>query len=855
MPIDPQHHAASLASLKDARAITDKARAYLEHWPDLYTLARRIAADYLHRHTGTIRDPDRVWWNVFDTAVSAPTFTGWRHVGPPRQSVRFTDLLIQRFDTGFQRAPDLLPLYGGFYTHGAGVSQYGAHNEVQLDPQKVMDDLWAMDFATLVRQRSDQFWREQGRDFCLLARVRLLASIEDAVGEGALLALDRQRLRAYLGVPGAAPVSLEDLDKPLESTAFAVRHYLIGGSGHLLTLTAGDGRVVLYCPATPWPPRAFDNRSALVEWVHVQLAAPLAHDWLHTLYRVDERSSDAERREALQRLRERSGLRESPQWPFGPGVALPGDPFVELQAWAKADLEVSQHVLISNHDLRKVLWRGYLGAFLQVVAPFAPMAWPLSLLVLAAGVARLVLDSQALAGAHTTRQRQGAVLAVIADALVVVFSLVDVGLGARSLTFRAPPHERLAQPAGWVPVQGPAEELGDLDANRILDQPGETEGLLRHVTLDEQGATWIELHERTLRVRYSPETEGWLAVDEDDPFAFLPTYAVRTAEDGGWQLYDVPQPSGVLTDGMEQLASGFWDVYMRDNLQLSWEMSQTLLEAQRTTLAKADLPRIEPGTPLQVDDLGYECLERDGRRHYTWREGEEYSSQLVRIYSSEMSQVNNLFRHGIAGSIGEGDGDVIGYLQRLFDSLDALPSSDAVRLWRGGSNYRTTGGVHYRNGDLNPGDVLVSTDITSFTENPYVLHGFVAPTMATGQNSFEPLFNETSVVYELVGKGLRSGKPIAPMSLAPSEAEVVYPPGRFFRIDSIRQVRGEHYHFVKVRLREVEKPDNEPVHELRTGLPFDREAYLERVGHEPLVERFFPAAQWQTGEAAAGSRG
>lgn len=839
MTIDLQHYAASLASLKDARAVTEKARDYLQHWPDLYALARRTAADYLRRHTGQWLDPDRVWWNVFDRAVGAPTFTGWRHAGPPRESIRFTDLLIQRFDGGFQAAPDVLPLYGGFYTQGRGASQYGAHNEVKLDPQKVMDDLWALDFASQVRQRSERFWSEQGRDFPLLARVRLLASIETGVAEGRLQDLDRRRLKAYLRAPGH--------ERPtLDLAAFVVRHYLLEGSGHLLTLTASDGRVILYCPTTSWPPQAFADRPALLAWVHGQLSAPLAHDWLHALYRADGQSSAEELQKALAQMRARSGSAEAPLWPFGEGRLLDTDLFEELQAWARADLQVSQQALVSNGDLRKGLWRGYLGAFLQIVAPIAPAAWPLGLLVLGAGVARLVLDSQALASAHSTRERQEAILAVVADAVMVVFSLIDVGLSGRSLTYRAPPHERLAQPDSWAPVEGRSDELDDLEANRLVEPPVETDGLLRNVSVDEQGATWIELQDQTLRVRYSPESDGWLAVDEDDPFAFLPGYPLRVVEEGSFQLFDVPQPSGVLTDGMEQLASSFWDTYMRDNPLLYWEMSQTLLQAQRTTLAKAALPRIEPGAALQTDELGYECVEAGGQRHYTWREGDEFQSQLLRIYSSENSQVNNLFRHGVKGSIGEGDGDVPGYLHRLFDSLDALPSSEAVRLWRGGSNYRLTGGVHYRNGDLNPGDVLVSTDITSFTENPYALRAFVAPSMATGEDRFESVFNETSVVYELVGKGLRNGKPIAPMSLHPIESEVIYAPGHFFKIDSIRQVRGDHYHFVKVRLREVEKPMDEPIYDMRTGQPFERLAFLERVGEEALVERLFPAEQWPT---------
>lgn len=845
MPIDLRHYANSLASLKDARLVMDKARAYLDNWPDLYTLAHRAASDYLRRHTGKFMDPDRVWWNVFDTAVGAPTFTGWRHSGPPRESVRFTDLLILRFDGGFQASPDVLPLYGGFYTVGTGVSQYGAHNEVALDPQKVMDDLWALDFGAVVKARTEQFWREQGGDFSLLARVRLLSSIETGLAEGTLQALDRRRLRAYLRLGTDGPVTLAQLNQPVDLQALIVRHYLVGGAGHVLTLTAAaDGRVVFYCPATHWAPRAFVDQAALLKWLHEQLAAPLARDWLNALYRVDEQSTETERQQALQTLRGRSGSIDAPAWPFGEGQLLDGDLFEELQAWAKADLQVSQHYLVTNHDLRKQLWRGYLGAFLQVTAPFAPAAWPLSLLILGAGLARLVLDSDAAANAHTSRERKSAVIAAVADAVVVLFAILDVGLGVRSLTYRAPPHERLVQPQDWLPVDGINDEMDDIEGNRILGEPSESHGLLRGVSVESDGSTWIEMQDQTLRVRYSPETQSWLAVDEEDPFAFMPNYGLRLVEDGSWRLFDVPHPSGVLTDGLEQMTSSFWDVYMRDNLELSWEMSQTLLATQRATLARAALPQLAPAAEVQLDELGFECVERNGKRSYSWREGDEYRNQLVRIYTSEMSQVNNVFRHGVIGSIGEGDGDTLHYLERFFDSLEALPSSDAVRLWRGGSNYRLTGGVHYRNGELNPGDVLVTTDITSFTENPYALRSFVAPVKATGLNLYEGIFDETSVVYELVGRGLRSGKPIAPMSLAPAEVEVVFTPGRFFRIESVRQVRGEHYHFVKVRLREVEQPAQEPVYDLRTGRLFERQAYLDRVGQAALVERFFPAADW-----------
>lgn len=845
MPLDLHHYERSLASLKDARAVMDKARAYLAAWPDLYTLARNAAADYLLRHTGKPLDPDRIWWNVFDTAVGAPTFTGWRHRGPPRESVRFTELLIRRFSGGFQQAPDVLPLYGGFYTRGAGVNSYGAENEVQLDPQKVMDDLWAMDFATLVRERTEHFWEHQGMDFALLARVRFIALLEQGLQGGSLQALDHRRLRAYLKLAPEGAAALADLQRPVDDSAFTVKHYTVG-TGHLLTLTAHDGRVVLYCPTTPWAPQAFADQAALNAWVHEQLAAPLAQDWLsslhHTRHTPDAPPAD-QPDPLLLHLRERSGSAEQPSWPFDEGQLAVGDLFDMQQGWAMAELQHSQQALVSNHDLRKLLWRGYLGAFLQVVAPIAPAAWPLSLLVLGAGVARLVFDAEAVANATSTHARGEALLAVLADAVVVVFAIIDVGLGASALTFRAPPHERLAQPSNWVAVDSLDDEVSELDSNRIAVSPSPSQGLLQGVNVDEQGATWIELHDCTVRARYSPESDSWLAVDFDDPFALLPSYPLRVVDDG-WQLFDVPQPSGVVTEGLPLQASGFWDTYMQENLMLTWEMSQTLLARQQRTLSLADLPTLSADQTTQLDELGYECVMQGEQRHYTWRQDGEFHNQLVEIYSSEMSQVNNLFRHGVQSSVEAGDGDLSGYLQRLFDALDALPRSEAVRLWRGGSNYRLTGGVHYRNGDLNPGDVLVTTDITSFTENPYILRAFVAPGRATGVDSYESVFNETSVVYELLSDGLRNGIPTGPLSLHPVEAEVLFTPGCFFRIESVRQVRGEHYHFVKVTLRAVDKPGNEPVYDLRTGELFDRAAYAERLDMGWLLERFFPATQW-----------
>lgn len=834
MAIDLEHFERSLHSMADARAVMAKARGYLEAWPDLYKLARKTAGEYLLKHTGKPLDPDRVWWNVFDGAASAPTFTGWRHSGPPKQSMTFTQLLIHRFNDGFQVAPDVLPVYGGFYNRGSGAREYGQHNEVQLEPGKVMGDLWAMDFASLLAQRTERFWHEHGDDFPLLAKVRLLASLDEAVNQGALMPSDRQRLRAWLGV-GQGGVTLTQLQMPTPAHAFHIRHYLATGGGHLITLRADDGRTVLYCPGTEWLPRAFANHGDLVHWLSRHLRSREAFD---ALFRVHQQSGAEAHQQAMSNLLKRFGPAEAPAWPFGVGRRVTGDLFAEMRDWAKTDLAVSHTMAVSNADLRKSLWRGYLGAFLGVFGGFPVLAWPLGLVVLGAGVARLSLDIDAAVRARSVVERTQAVISAVADTVAAVFSIIDVGLGVKALHFQAPPHERLIATRVLEPTDRLNDELESLDGNRIVPEPMTTPGMLDGVSIDDDGSTWIEMNDLTLRVRHSPEAEGWLAVDDDDPYAFLPNTRMQVVTDFMWTPLEVAQPELAVSGQLETAASGFWDTYMQANYESHWEMSQALLERQRETLSTIALPSPSMSNPLLENPRQFRYLLKDGKPFYTWVDEEYFNNDLVAAYTDELTQANGVFRHGV-----EIDNEMVAYLSDLFDSLEQLPRSEAVRLWRGGSGARATGGGQFRNGELTVGDVLVTTDITSFTENPYALRDFVAPKQVKGLKRVN-VFDDTSVVYELIGKGMNSGVPIGPMSLSTAEAEVVFTPGRYLRIESVREVRGEHYHFVRVRLREVDKPDVGTVYDLRTGEPFDRVAYVNRVRHASLVERFFPAAQW-----------
>lgn len=833
MTIDLEHFERSLESLADARAVMGKAKAYLDAWPDLYMLAHKTAADYLLKQTGKPLDPDRIWWNVFDHAASAATFTGWRHSEAPKSSMTFTQLLIHRFDDGFQLAPDAIPVYGGFYTRGSGASEYGAHNEVPLDAGKVMGDLWAMDFASLLHQRTERFWRDHGSDFSLLAKLRLIAAIDEAVDQQALLPADRRRLRAWLRL-GEGRVTLAMLQATPDAQAFHIRHYHVAGGAHVLTLRASSGRTVLYCPGTGWLPHAFDNLGDLTHWVSRQLRSSQAFG---ELYRVSGQFSAEDQQATHSGVLSRIGPVQAPAWPFGIGREVTGDVFSDMRDWAKADLAASHVLAVSNADLRKSLWRGYLGAFLGVAGGLALLAWPLGLVVLGVATARLLLDVDAAVRARSAVERTHAILSAVADTVAAVFSIIDLGLGVKSLRFEAPPHERVL--ATYEP--GPAElqdEFENLEGNRILPEPLDRPGMLNGVSLDDDGSTWIEMEDLTLRVRHSPEAGGWLAVDDDDPFAFLPSLPTRSVTASVWAARPPTPPAAEVLGQLDTVTSRFWDTYMQSNPEMHWNMSQSLLERQRETLATVAFPSPSASYPLTESPQNFRYLLRDGMRWYTWVEDDYYNNDLIAAYTHEMTQANNVFRHGV-----KIDEAMVTYLGDLFDSLDQLPRSEALRLWRGGSGNRATSGAHFRNGALNPGDVLVTTDITSFTENPYVLRSFVTSNKMVGLKH-ENVFDDTSVVFELIGKGMNSGAPIGPMSLMSVEAEVIFTPGRFLRIESVREIRGADYHFVRVRLREVEKPDTGAVYDLRTGERFDRAEYARRVGHDSLVERFFPAADW-----------
>ncbi len=274
------------------------------------------------------------------------------------------------------------------------------------------------------------------------------------------------------------------------------------------------------------------------------------------------------------------------------------------------------------------------------------------------------------------------------------------------------------------------------------------------------------------------------------------------------------QAEGQVVPGLE---APFWDLHMRASADELLAVSDLALARQRGLLVhvpRADLDAF--GQPFRVycDELGFH-------------------SRHIKQYTHSPQRYNNLLR-GLA--LEDAPAANVARVHDLAEELELLGGDNQVRLYRVGVGGRETSGAYWREGRIKVGDCMLTTDFTSFSENPYLAWEFFNhPTVPVGS-----AFADGGVVYVLEPGGARCAVPVAPFSDLQHEAESVVLPGRYLQVQDIAQVSGEHYRFVQVRLRALEA-GNGPAFELRTGQPFERDHYAQRLGEAgaSVVERFF----------------
>jgi hypothetical protein len=817
---------------------------FMQEYPDPYLLARQHAARILLEHTGKAVDPRFVWWHQFTTASSSSrSFTGWQHSGPPQKSVSFTELVAQRFDLPFQDATDELDLYGGFYKEGAYASRFDEINEVPMLASDVQKDFWALNFADVYRAKITRFWSTQALTFKVLAKINLLGESAKAVRAGRITQAEGAALRTLASKDleyGVLP-TIDQLQANSTGVSLTASAYALGQSESacFFTFSSDSGRVLLYLPWSSQGIQGFTTDLAMAGWLREQLrdAKTMSTFLAAALVDPGEQAEANSARAVLQGIANSRSDHAALALLGFKRVSITDDFFVHITAQAQSDMQRSAAAMLDNAGLRKAMWSGYLSAFLNVFGAFAPLGWPMSLALLGAAVTRLGLGVDTALHATSEEARKSALRQAMLDSLFAALNLTELGFQSTfaSLAYEAPFHETNASLAQWQVTRDPESILAGQETNQLIDGELATSGRLSGVRVDDKGGCWIEMNGFTYRVRYSHELSVWLVVPPGDPFAFGPLHPVRLNDAGEWKLLTPPALSGrnpPVVAGMISETSQFWDEYMATHVIQSQKFSAQARARQKKLLQTQAIPILGLGDLPAEDENGLACVTVDGKPQYTYREADgQYSNELIRYYTDDASSINDVLREGIHRYT-----DTVSYLNDLADTLESLPKNNAASLYRGGHGGRGTSGEHFRSGQLRVGDILVNTDLTSWTENPFMVRQFASVVDARG---LDGAFDDSSVVFELPAGCYQSGIPISPFSLYWDEAESVFLPGSYFRIDKLVQVYGERYRFIHVSLSQVAKPVARPVYELRTGAVFDKAAYSARLGSPALADRFF----------------
>ncbi|WP_176509891.1 MULTISPECIES: dermonecrotic toxin domain-containing protein [Pseudomonas] len=838
----------SLDTLDEARPLVRLVDQILADFPDLYELAHHHAAQILHKHTGKRIEPRLVWWHQFNNEhSSARSFTGWQHSGPPQKSMLMTELVLERFDLYYQDAADELDQRGGFYLQGPHASIYNERNEVPMLGSDVQRDLWALDLAVLYREAVERFWSSNAGHFRVLAKINLLGQVATALLDKRITAQDAHRLRrlvsaelANIAMPSLAMLQRQSTDNSLVVSRYAFGE---GDRGCLLTMQSADGRVVAYLPWADEPLRGFDSEQALASWLRAQLQVKATLEAFVMAAHNNPRDRSVNQLISVH-LQGIANSRDDEAGLIALSLfkrSLGTDLFAWLSDQARAEMHRNGQLLQDNAGLRKAMCTGYLSAFLNVFGSLAPLGWPMSLMLLGATVAKVGLDVDAALHATDEQDRKQALRSAMIESIYATFNLVDIGFASMhaSLAYETPPHEHNLSLDNWQPVPSASLAVEGQESNAVLDGELTQSGRLRGIRVDQGGRCWITLNGLSYRVRYSHELAAWLVVPADNPFAFVALQPVRLNEAGEWELLAPPSLQGGMAPEEEGVLpvtrSSFWDIYtVSDGEQLK-RLAATALRRQKKLLERWPVAELARGRAPDNDALGLDCVIIGGRRYYSYRYGNEYFNTLIEYYTSDESQVNDVFRRG---AYKYGDEDM--YIADLADSLGLLPKNNQVTLYRGGNNFRGTGGESYRAGQLRVGDVLVNTDLTSFTENPFKVAEFASVPSLNMPGGLPGRFDDSSVVFELPAGQYRDATPVSAFSLYWDEAESLFLPGHYFRIEGLEEVRGEHYRFIKVTLKQTDKPAGGAVYDLRSGLLFNEAQYRMRFRTPALVERFFP---------------
>ncbi|MFJ4196247.1 membrane-targeted effector domain-containing toxin [Pseudomonas sp. NPDC089534] len=570
----------TLPNAADKAALKAIATRVITDCPGLHETAREVAVDLLKRHGTTGLDPDRVYFHRFDAAQSnGRTFTGWEHVNAiPTSTLSLTQLVIQRFRVADQDNADLLDVYAGFYTAGPGAGTFNETNEVRLHGNEVLKDFWNLDFSTLYKDRLTAFWNRSGSDFRTLAKCTFLLR--------AVQARDKRQLsdenfrfvtQAALG-PVTWPVTLKWLQST-QATTGNVRTLDVAGftATDILRFVAPKGRQIVYLPGEDNAFTVLETATDMHFWMLTRMNQPQDRQAFMTHFPLADRQEIADHITDLMNRLVGTWGKHDHHLINQNDKAVGGDAFTWLQESTRDAMFIEAELtLVSNGDLRKKLWIGYLSAGMKVFAPMAVVGWPVALPLVGASLAGMGLNIDQAVNGRTPEERKAGVLGAVLDGFNLLLNLVALG-GPGSLEEIGPDVEaaearemaklkEATQPseapepslpeakAPAVDRPRPASRIPEsyriglsLDDDSLIREPGQFQGIHR---LSSNPSSAIRLGDGSYYVRYETSVNGagtWAIIDPARPNAFSGSIPVRLNAAGQWE----PVPRLGLKGGMD----------------------------------------------------------------------------------------------------------------------------------------------------------------------------------------------------------------------------------------------------------------------------------------------------------------
>lgn len=563
----------------------------MQQYPDIERAALQIARQVLEQAGLLNLDAYQVYWHWFDSANSSSrTYTGWEHYGPPKQSMNLVELVMRRFDLDQQRNSDLLAQMGGFYRIGKSAHAFNEHNEIRLDPRQVLAYFWQIDFSAYYASRLRGFWLNNHSLYCTVSKLSMLCNATLNCQRGVLRIEDFMEIYAVVVNDSSSPFRPEKLmgDVAMASSTTLLSFDIEGIVSHtMLRFRTTAGREIIYCAMQDPAFAAFTDAEQMYTWVQSYLQTdddrtrfgmqflrpePDQHGQWNTLQGHLRTIASTPWRQRKTRLNVQEQV-------------LDGHAFTFLTDHLQADMERdARYLLISNNQLSKGLWLGYLEASLKLYGIFSVMGWPIAALSIAAGLGAVGLYTDKAINAVDERERTEATRGAVLQALNVFLTLPLLGDVTSFGNYEEASLHTEVEPA-WVgevdlAIDDAADtfstsssdshtdfeppELGRHDSDssastssdssssqswsdraelhnwrpavvRGRDFQARTQGVLSGLYVRLGSQVYAQIQGVLYRVRYVPSLEQWAVVDPLNPYAADTCIPLTLDAKGHWQ--------------------------------------------------------------------------------------------------------------------------------------------------------------------------------------------------------------------------------------------------------------------------------------------------------------------------------